>query len=390
MSYQRGSLKQYARKGGQTWVLRYRVTKPDGKRVEHGVPVGLVRDFPKEKDAWREVDKLGLLVRINDAPDDGRIKFDALAEHYLKTDFGADAVRPKSQNTRLITEHIVRDYLSRRWGGEIADDIKPLDLQRWLKSLNDDKKLAWTTISKMRGVMHRVYKVGVLHELVTVNPVAHVQTRSKTNYRAIVLTPAQTFGILKSLTSLLHHALVLTCAATALRASEILALRWSDILWEEARIRVSKRWANGQDGKTKTEASDGYVPLHPLLAEHLRDWHARTPHSNADDFGFPSLKEEGRVPLSASIFVHDYLRPAAIKAGVQIAEGQRFGLHNLRHSLSNWLVNKGKVEPKTVQGILRHSRIQTTLDLYTQEDSDETRAAQGQFLEAVMTSGGLQ
>jgi tetrahydromethanopterin S-methyltransferase subunit A len=44
-------------------------------------------------------------------------------------------------------------------------------------------------------------------------------------------------------------------------------------------------------------------------------------------------------------------------------------------------VNKAKVEPKTVQGILRHSRIQTTLDLYTQEDSDEARAAQGEFLQ---------
>ena len=62
---------------------------------------------------------------------------------------------------------------------------------------------------------------------------------------------------------------------------------------------------------------------------------------------------------------------------------QRFGLHNLRHSLSNWLVNKAKVEPKTVQGILRHAKIQTTLDLYTQENSDETRAAQGEFLSAV-------
>jgi hypothetical protein len=31
-------------------------------------------------------------------------------------------------------------------------------------------------------------------------------------------------------------------------------------------------------------------------------------------------------------------------------------------------VNKAKIEPKTVQGILRHSRIQTTLGLYTQED----------------------
>jgi hypothetical protein len=46
-------------------------------------------------------------------------------------------------------------------------------------------------------------------------------------------------------------------------------------------------------------------------------------------------------------------------------------------------VNKAKVEPKTVQGILRHAKIQTTLDLYTQEDCDEARAAQGQFL-AVM------
>jgi hypothetical protein len=53
-------------------------------------------------------------------------------------------------------------------------------------------------------------------------------------------------------------------------------------------------------------------------------------------------------------------------------------------------VNKAKVEPKTVQGILRHSNIQTTLDLYTQEESDETRAAQtGEFLNAVgMTTAG--
>jgi len=31
--------------------------------------------------------------------------------------------------------------------------------------------------------------------------------------------------------------------------------------------------------------------------------------------------------------------------------------------MPRWLVNKGKVEPKTVQSLLRHSRIQTTLDL---------------------------
>jgi hypothetical protein len=55
-------------------------------------------------------------------------------------------------------------------------------------------------------------------------------------------------------------------------------------------------------------------------------------------------------------------------------------LHNLRHSLSSWLVNKGKADPKTVQSLLRRSRIQTMLDLYTQGGGDETRAAQGAFL----------
>jgi integrase len=383
MAYQRGSLKQVERKAGLTWILRYRVARSDGKSVEHAANVGLVRDFPKKADALREVDKLGLLVRINDESADTRISFHALAEHYLKSDMGEDAIRPKSATTIPIVEHYVRDYLIPTWGKELADDIAPLALQRWLKSLNTERKLAWTTVSKIRGIMRRVYRVGLIHELVTKNPVEHVETRTKTNYRAIVISPAQTLQILESLSSPLHYALVLTCAATALRASEILSLRWADIAWSEERIRVSKRWAKGEDGETKTEASNGYVPLHPLLADRLRAWQMCSPYPSPHDFVFPSFRKKGKLPLYASSFVADHLRPAAITVGVAIAPGQRFGLHNLRHSLSNWLVNAGKVQPKTVQGLLRHSKIQTTLDLYTQSDNDETRAAQGQFLNAV-------
>ena len=391
MAYQRGSLKKVSRREGATWVLRFRVSNGEGRRVENTLPVGLVCDFPKAQDAWREVDRLGLATRVNsDAPCPGRTRFDVLAEHYLKADFGEDAVRPKSENTVGITEHLVRDYLIARWGDYIADYIKPLDIQRWLKSLHADQDLAWTSVAKIRGIMGRVYKVGIVHERVTHNPVQYVETRASTDYKAIVLTPKQTLAIINTLPSPLHSTLVLTCAATALRASELLALRWADILWSEGRIRVSKRWACGKDGKTKTERSDGFVPLHPVLAQSLKGWLARTPYAKETDFVFPSMKAQGKVPLSASIFVADHLRPAATAAGVQIEKGHRFGLHNLRHSLSNWLVNKAKVEPKTVQGILRHSRIQTTLDLYTQQDSDEARAAQGAFLTAIGLSNAVQ
>jgi hypothetical protein len=51
--FQRGSLRIEPRKNGQTWVLRYFVTRPlDSRRVEHKVAVGLVRDFPTESAAY--------------------------------------------------------------------------------------------------------------------------------------------------------------------------------------------------------------------------------------------------------------------------------------------------------------------------------------------------
>ncbi len=89
-----------------------------------------------------------------------------------------------------------------------------------------------------------------------------------------------------------------------------------------------------------------------------------------------------RVPICSSVFCTDHF-PAATAAGVPIPDGYRRGLHNLRHSLSNWLVNKAKENPKTVQGILGHSRIQTTLDLYTDEDLDAMIVAQEKFFDVV-------
>jgi hypothetical protein len=64
------------------------------------------------------------LVRINSEESGARIRFDALAEYYLKADFGEDAVRQKSINTIPIVEHYVRDYLIVRWGNELGGTTK--------------------------------------------------------------------------------------------------------------------------------------------------------------------------------------------------------------------------------------------------------------------------
>ena len=59
---------------------------------------------------------------------------------------------------------------------------------------------------------------------------------------------------------------------------------------------------------------------------------------------------QGNAPRTSSIMAQDYLRPAALKAGILAPEDQRrFGFHNLRHSLASYLVTQTKTDVKTEQ-----------------------------------------
>src|SRR6266853_1497712 len=92
----------------------------------------------------------------------------------------------------------------------------------------------------------------------------------------------------------------------------------------------------------------------------------------------------GRTPRVGNMLVADHLRPAAIKAGVNLKPGQRFGFHNLRHSLSSLLITGQKSDVRTTQDILRHSNSATTIDLYTQSPMAQRIAAQESVLNAIL------
>jgi integrase len=363
MSYQHGCLRQVERTEGLVWYLRYRTNK-SGERVENTKRIGLVSELKTESAAWKKVDEMGLRAEINRDNATESVTFGVLALRYLDAETHDDAV-----------VHYVKKVMIPAWGNTIADDIKRKDVRDWLKAL----KYSGSTIGKIKGIMHAVYEYGLFEEKVASNPCDGWRLNGvKSTYRAITLTPQQTLMILRSFTDPLYFALVFTVAATALRASEVIALRWVDIMWSENRIKVNKRWRKGRDGKPKTAASDSTVALGSILAHYLRRWKEASPYAADTDFVFPSIKMEGAVPVCTSVFVRNYLRPAATAAGAKIPDGYRFGLHNLRHSLSNWLVNSG-TDVKTVQTMLRHSKSQTTLDLYTQGDNDNKITAQDKF-----------
>jgi site-specific recombinase XerD len=96
------------------------------------------------------------------------------------------------------------------------------------------------------------------------------------------------------------------------------------------------------------------------------EWRSQTAYAKESDWVFASDKCTGRIPRCASIAARDYLRPAAVEAGV-LPKGDtstRFGWHSLRHSLAEFFADNG-VDPAVTMKTLRHKKLSTTLEIYT-------------------------
>lgn len=379
---QKGWLTKFvSKRNGWTWVYHFYRDKPEtGKRVENTVTIGPTSQFPRAKDAWAEVERRHL------TPSDGqngigRVTFAELVANYRERSFNKLRI-----TTQAITAHILDNYLLPRWGDSFALETNPDEIEEWLGAL----ALANPTREKIRRVMNVVYRRGQKSRMLPMtgegNPVKFVTQSSKSGYKAVIVSPEQAFRIMMELEEP-YGTLVFVVAVTGLRISEALGLKWDDLDYERQMIHLRRVWV-GKDivEHLKTEGSAAPVPLGDLLADALRSWHQKTPYGKAGDWIFPSMKLKGRKPLSASIMAADKLRPAAIKAGIRLEPGQRFGFHNFRHSLATFLVSREK-DVKTIQELLRHAKVTTTLDLYSQAIDESKLAAQREIALAIKGTG---
>ena len=286
--------------------------------------------------------------------------------------------------TQHCYRHIVNDYLVPYWGEQFAADIKSLAVEQWLRSLD----LAAPTRGKTKYVMMVVFVHAEKYERIpegfTVNLESKIDIESSSNYEAVILTPKQAFTILKRMHQP-ESTMTLLVAATGLRFSEVAGLQWQDVDYANNCIHVRRTYIDGMiSEKLKTKQSRSAVPMAAELAQFLREWQKATAYGKPTDWVFASAKTHGRTPRAGNMLVADHLRPAAIKAGVILKPGQRFGFHNLRHSLSSLLITGQKSDVRTTQDILRHSSSATTIELYTQSPMAQRIAAQESVLSAIL------
>jgi integrase len=112
-----------------------------------------------------------------------------------------------------------------------------------------------------------------LHEVV--NSLTFSCAVRKSDFEPVILTLPQVLDILDNL-DLMRRTMALTDAATALRVSEVLALKWNDLDFTDHLIQVRRAYVDRRFGPPKSKASKAPVPMHPLLAAHLLAWRKET------------------------------------------------------------------------------------------------------------------
>ncbi|HEX6772540.1 MAG TPA: tyrosine-type recombinase/integrase [Acidobacteriaceae bacterium] len=144
----------------------------------------------------------------------------------------------------------------------------------------------------------------------------------------------------------------------ALRPSELLAFRWKCFDHETSTLKIVETVYTGKIrpwGKTKESLTVIHIPR--SLADDLQHWKEQCPNTSPDAFIFPN-KAGGFLDT-------DNYRKRVLHKLAKDLRLPKLTFQVIRRTIATLAQKKGTV--KDVQGVLRHSRMATTTDIYMQE-----------------------
>ena len=230
-------------------------------------------------------------------------------------------------------------------------DIKPRQINEFLGKLAG-QGFAQKTIAMYRLVLNRVFSSAVLHGDIEFNPCSSVKLPSGLPKKQRTSASEQDEIAVKASADVWIFPYI--ALMTGMRKGEILALQWKDIDFEKNLIRVYKSVAHQGDRPiikvTKTETGNRFVPLLAPLKEKLLTVKTK----QADDY---IVSDTGKTPLTNRRFI-------TLMSDFKNKTGVTCTAHELRHSFATIAFENG-IDPKTVQEILGHKQLSTTMDIYT-------------------------
>jgi integrase len=367
------------RKGPDIWVYRWYEVSSEGASKYRKAIVGNVDTLPTETAALKAAQALRIDAnQQTPQAESGPSTIAELVAHYRLKELTGDSNGRKAFSTRDGYECYLDNWILPRWQNHKLNQVKPVAVEAWLDSI----KRARGTRAKIRNIMSAVFNHAMRYEWLDANPIKLVRQSAKRERTPDVLDLAELQLLLSNL-NVRERTLVLLDAATGLRVSELLALRWEDVNFKTLELSVTRSIWHQVVGNCKTEASAKPVPLDNYMAEDLLQWRRTSPYPMPHDWVFTSPTMKGKQPYWPDNLMKRYIRPVAQKAGIH----KRVGWHTFRHSFGTLLKANGE-DIKTVQELLRHANSRITLEVYTQAVTSNKRAAQSKVVKMMVPNSG--
>jgi len=337
------------------WQFRFYETTPEGHRSRRSRIIGTVRQYPTRTDALRGVEPFRVWLNLGHRF--GRpITVGALAARYVEQE-----LPQRRHATQQSYTSALNCWIRPQWGDHLLEQVTPVAVEQWLRSLPRAPK----TKLNLRSVFHVLYGHALRWSLTDRNPIALVRQSGGRRSIPRIFTSEEIKLLLAQLVEP-YRTMVLVAACLGLRASEIVGLQWGDFDWDSLTVLIRRGVVNGRSGDTKTEASRKALPVDSRLAEALLQWRKNTLYKGAEGWVFANRVGK---PRSQQNNLQRHLKPAALRAGIE-----KIGWHTFRHSYSTMLRSVG-TDIKVQQELLRHSTVQSTMNVYTQAIAGHKRAA---------------
>lgn len=298
----------------------------------------------------------------------------------------------KKNNIKATTfeqyETILRVHALPSIGDIKVSQLKPEHLQKLYNEMYD-KQISARTIKILNTVLHGALKQAVKNNL-TIRNVTEAVSLPKSKAKEMrVLTPDEQKQFMQILKDDRMGNMYLFGLFTGLRRGELLALRWSDIDWEQRFIKIERSLSRVKDysaskNKTKlvieepkTIKSKRIIPLFDYLIEILnnqkkqQDMDKQQSYGVYEDNGIIFATELGLM-IDPGNFNRKFYKL------IDKAELPHANPHCLRHTFATRGLESG-IDLKTMQELLGHSSISVTGDTYTHVLIDKKRNEMDKF-----------
>jgi integrase len=215
--------------------------------------------------------------------------------------------------------------------------------------------------NKRRKDLHAFFEHCKVFYALAINPVSPIKKLPVERKKQPVPTEEE---FLKLLMAADRHDrnLLIACATTGGRRSEIFRLTWTDdINFRERKIRLGNRKNRARELRYR------WLDMNEELYDALIDqYKTRLPHS---DYVFQNRDARSRYYGQGYTYRRQFMEKLCRKAGIE----KRVGFHALRRFFASLLADHRESLP-TIQKLLGHANVSTT-DRYVLRLKDDTKAA---------------